>query len=869
MSRLKNEADASHIRLLDMEKRQGDSTVAAKELEDFLVQAIAKSSEVRGTLDGAQSQTLEARKHAESLGEDRMLALEQLSAAQKKQGAAAAELQHLQTNEEEWLDESEIRYSRLTERRKELESVAQELLGAEKENQEITSALEKNRTELEQAIGSLEEAKTEAQKLHQERVASETQCSILQSLKTGGEGMEDGVKYLLEQGNSLHALLIDVLKVQTAFIPSIEKALGKTLQTVLVQDRNQALELLSLLKAGSRGEAIFGWPVVLGFKRTRPDFSQESGFQGWLIEKVSFPDEWRGLLEWALGHHALVSTLESALALTSHTQGLDIWFWTAQGEAFHGSGIVQGGSPATESAYGGLLQRRVELQEAESRLEGLKIQIENIQTKVSTWESKRVTLVRESEDLRARGKLAEQRMHEMRTRVQLGDGQTEALAQEMDQYRIKLQALAERKVELTRNVEELNKECTLVEESRQTLENRFQVSLEQVQYQEGERNRIEQEWRKLESDRGESEAKLQSFRSQISFLLRGAEEIKTSLERSATQSEEWIIQGQLLREKLATTAEELDKVHGRLTEEEKDRDAIKMVYDAKINRLEERRILLRRLQDDLREVTQQVHQHSLQIEQLRAASKSIRERMFENHEVDFGAEEVVFESIPYDSDTAPERIAELKDKLKSLGNINAGALEDYEAEKARLNETQTQFEDLDKARQGLERAIKKLDKAAREQFLTTFSLVRKNFQEVFSSLFEGGEAQLAIEEGVDPLDAKIEINARPTGKKMRGVSLLSGGERALTAISLLFALYLVRPSPYCIMDEVDGPLDDANIGRFVNLLRRFSHQTQFIVVTHNKRTMAASDMLYGVTQEIKGVSKLVAVQLDEAARIAA
>ena len=117
--------------------------------------------------------------------------------------------------------------------------------------------------------------------------------------------------------------------------------------------------------------------------------------------------------------------------------------------------------------------------------------------------------------------------------------------------------------------------------------------------------------------------------------------------------------------------------------------------------------------------------------------------------------------------------------------------------------------------------------------------------------------------------SKIEINARPTGKKMRGVSLLSGGERALTAISLLFALYLVRPSPYCIMDEVDGPLDDANIGRFVNLLRRFSHQTQFIVVTHNKRTMAASDMLYGVTQEIKGVSKLVSVQLDEAARIAA
>jgi chromosome segregation protein len=266
------------------------------------------------------------------------------------------------------------------------------------------------------------------------------------------------------------------------------------------------------------------------------------------------------------------------------------------------------------------------------------------------------------------------------------------------------------------------------------------------------------------------------------------------------------------------------------------------------------------------------------MEQARAAMSNIRERMFELHEVDLsnpyklndeGEQVLVFEKTAYDAATAMEEIQGYKDKLKNLGNINPGALEDYEAEKAKLDEVNRQFTDLDRARQGLEKAIKKLDKVAREQFLATFAIVQKNFQEVFSSLFEGGEAQLALEDNVDPLDAKIEINARPTGKKMRGVSLLSGGERALTAISLLFALYLVRPSPYCIMDEVDGPLDDANIGRFVNLLRRFSHQTQFIVVTHNKRTMAASDMLYGVTQEIKGISKLVSVQLDEASRIAA
>ncbi|HLP30291.1 MAG TPA: hypothetical protein VK150_02945, partial [Geothrix sp.] len=350
--------------------------------------------------------------------------------------------------------------------------------------------------------------------------------------------------------------------------------------------------------------------------------------------------------------------------------------------------------------------------------------------------------------------------------------------------------------------------------------------------------------------------------------------------KNARQKEEWEGLTDQLQEKLLALADQIQSLHERMEKEEEARDQAKAVYDAKVGRLDELRTIIRNLNDELRGLTARNHDSALKMEQARAAMANIRERMFELHEVDLsnpvkpgdgedGEPAPAFERVEYDPATAQEEITSYKDKLKNLGNINPGALEDYEAEKARLEEVNKQYQDLEKARLGLEKAIKKLDKVAREQFLETFGIVQKNFQEVFSSLFEGGEAQLALEDNVDPLDAKIEINARPTGKKMRGVSLLSGGERALTAISLLFALYLVRPSPYCIMDEVDGPLDDANIGRFVNLLRRFSHQTQFIVVTHNKRTMAASDMLYGVTQEIKGISKLVSVQLDEASRIAA
>jgi chromosome segregation protein len=206
---------------------------------------------------------------------------------------------------------------------------------------------------------------------------------------------------------------------------------------------------------------------------------------------------------------------------------------------------------------------------------------------------------------------------------------------------------------------------------------------------------------------------------------------------------------------------------------------------------------------------------------------------------------------------------DLREKIKAIGPVNITAAEDFEAEKERMLSIEAQYNDLSKAKNSLSIAIERLDTVARDRFLDTFRKIQRNYQDVFSSLMPGGEALLVMQNDIDPLEAEIEINARPPGKKMRGVRALSGGERALTATSLLFALYMVKPSPYCILDEIDGPLDDSNIGRFMGLLRRFSHQTQFVVITHNKRTMAAADRLYGVTQEIKGISKVGSVRLED------
>jgi len=215
-----------------------------------------------------------------------------------------------------------------------------------------------------------------------------------------------------------------------------------------------------------------------------------------------------------------------------------------------------------------------------------------------------------------------------------------------------------------------------------------------------------------------------------------------------------------------------------------------------------------------------------------------------------------------DTTVSDEDIAALKTRLERIGPVNMLALEEFEKEQRRLEFLNNQIGDLDSAKTSLNKTITELNHTAGERFLATFESARLNFQSVFTDLFQGGEADVRLIDPENPLESPIEIYARPRGKKALGIRHLSGGERALTAIGMLFGLYLVKPSPFCILDEVDAPLDDANTGRFLRLVERFKAKTQFVIITHNKLTMESADNLYGVTMEQPGVSRLVSVRLN-------
>ena len=261
----------------------------------------------------------------------------------------------------------------------------------------------------------------------------------------------------------------------------------------------------------------------------------------------------------------------------------------------------------------------------------------------------------------------------------------------------------------------------------------------------------------------------------------------------------------------------------------------------------------------LDELAESVHKIELRVSELKLRLENLKSRMRE--EFEYTLQRGLVDDL-FNQEETTQRIEDMREKIKEVGPVNLLSLKEFEQEKERMEFLQAQRDDLIKARKNLTETIDIINATARQKFMETFEQVQANFSQVFSTFFEGGRASLALQETADPLEAEIDIFATPGGKKMNALTLLSGGEKSLTAISLLFAIYLFKPSPFCIFDEVDAPLDDRNVQRFTNALKEFSKNTQFMVVTHNKMTMRAADQLYGITMEEKGVSKVVSVKFD-------
>jgi chromosome segregation protein len=694
--------------------------------------------------------------------------------------------------------------------------------------------------------------------LRQEAAAVESRLNTLLELKRNYEGVSEGVKGLLEDGArvpGLVGMVADVLEVPARHLGALEASLGEASAFVLAEHGEALAAGVDRLRGLGGGRAtLVDLSTISG--GALPPIPEGTGVVGRASDLVRCPDRCRPFIERLLGSVVVVEDRAAAARLARGSEG-GLRFVSLDGEVWE-KGRVRAGE---STKRGGLLHREMEIRELSGKLAETMLQVEGRARECEALEGRR-------EEARRDRAAAEAALDQRRAALEAQARELEAAEREQTWAR---QESAERVQEIgvfETELEALGRALATAEAELLS----FQKQVEEARLQVADLDGVVAA---LEARRDEAAAASHGVRETLLRLSREQGEWETQKARAEETRRELdaALQARLeaertARARVAAIGAEVAGLQAGLaglqTSEAEQRERVQELQQRftglkdEVQAGEEQARQRRFEQTELAELT---HQIELERVQSRAELDRTFERLRSEYRMD--PETWTPEPLPaeFDPEQAGRDLEEARERLNGLGPVNVLALEEYTKKKERHEFLVQQRTDLTSAKAQLLEAIEKINTTASGLFVETFAKVQDHFRNVFKTLFEGGDAELRAV-GEDPLECEIEIVAKPRGKHLQSISLMSGGERALTAIALLFAIYLVKPSPFCLLDEVDAPLDDANVERFVRMLQQFSGRTQFVVITHNKKTMESARCLYGVTMQELGVSRLVSVRWD-------
>jgi len=691
--------------------------------------------------------------------------------------------------------------------------------------------------------------------------AAQARSHLLKQMVAQFEGYGGGVVTAMESREKWPGLVgtvADNLTPQPGFEEPIEAALGEAAGFMICRDRSTADNIIDYLKHEVKGKAGL---VILEHAGSnpisnRPEINGE-GFVGWANDYVAVSNELKTLASLLLATVAIIRPENANLILDQLPPYYSAV--TTDGRLFKGKAVISGGSAEGLS----LLGRKEKVAEQEKVIEKLvsktgesKDQKNNITASIGTLQAEHKELITELDNLKDDLESTEKELATNDFERQSAGKEIARLEKERRDLLTRLETLRTRQYSLNLNHEELARE-------KESLDNSLNEQDALIRKLEDESETIEKSVSSLQITRVELRSKQQQLESQI----RHTQELISEIDTNTSRKSEEIHQADSGIESFGEKNIHLEK---ELKEKFDQRDAIaenqrqiQELHDSIRESLDAREKEIKQLRQSREELNTKLHAAEIRNSEIESETRNIRQKIRDEYEIDL--DEISAE--PPNPDIAPDersnRMLHLRERMKDFGAVNLLALEEYKVASERQEFMTTQMNDLLTAKATLQSTITKINQTAKRLFLETFAKVRSNFQEVFAELFTGGESNIRLLDENDPLESPIEIIARPRGKKLLSITQMSGGERALTAISLLFAIYLVKPSPFCILDEIDAPLDDANIHRFLKIIKTFSDQTQFIIITHNKITMEAADILYGITMEQPGVSRVVSVRFND------
>jgi len=706
-----------------------------------------------------------------------------------------------------------------------------------------------------------------AQEIKNQHQSLSARVESLEEMIEKLEGFERGVKYILEKKrgrpeNGIYGLVAELVETEPGYELAVEAVLGERIQSVVVDGPEQGMEAVNCLRNDSAGRGSFIPRAPRAIEQGGvPDYIRADGGRP-LRELVRVQQGFEPVVNYLLGDSVVVNDLDQAVGLW-RKNGFKGAFVTRDGALLDPHGTLTGGS----KDQAGFLSKKRQLKELELERSGCAIKLQAAEQELAALSSELMSREKEAEQLR-------NRIGNLKIEVMTQEKDLKAATEDLNEKSASLGSLKQKTARLSEQVAQTGREQAERERRATELAAKLEKLLKEHQELSAEIDSGQEEQKRMENERAGLRTEQARLNEKKLALDEAVKILFKSLEDHAGRKSQ-------LASELEQAGKNIAEIQARVAQLQLDRketmEALE-AQDRKQTELESRRSQLveessqaqaglKTANTLVRAKEEEISAGALELEKEKLGLENLRQLVAELHQEEL---EAVIElcrervSAPeFAAQPREERAEELRMLIGRMGEVNPGALDEYKEVNTRYSFLANQEADLIAALEKLEQTITKINQEYRKQFKDTFEQVNKIFTELFPKLFGGGKATLLLSDENNLLETGVEIIAQPPGKKFQNITLLSGGEKSLAALALVFSLYLNHPSPFCLLDEVDAALDDVNVDRFNNLIRSMAQKSQLVIVTHNKRTMELADLLYGVTMEKPGVSRVVSVKLDQ------
>jgi len=850
----------------DIEKRKNRLSVLDKDREKYielLYAAEEKLAEVMSRLD-------ESEKRIELMKQEVMDKLDILSECRTRYNSLKNEKEAFTIRQTKLdVEINKIILDRDHEKMR-LEQAESDLRGQK-------DALEAKKEEINSSIINMQSFQKDLDTLRKEqnRCLSELQTArsrskVLKDMESSLEGYNYSVKAILKAcrekegfGEGIFGALAQLITVREHFETAIEVSLGQALQNIVTEDEYTAKNAINYLKENRLGRATF-LPITSVKPRVLDSdivtrLEREKGYLGLASDMVYCEPKFKDIILSILGRTVVVDNIDNGIAISRKFK-FSFRVVTVEGEVLNPGGSMTGGSQPSKSSS--LLSRNRIIKELDDKISVLTDKYQKLEKSCS----EKADAIKKTEESI---KVLQKEHHDLELVVLREEQRVLSMKDSIEKLKYRQDMLLAEKNELSQNIESIEKEILYEGKRISEIEQRIATLKENI-----EENQLKS--KEEQAARDAIHMDINDYKVSVNSILESMDQTRESI-RSLNE-EKSLVEGNInkrLQEQIKNKGrlEGLQSEITNLKERIKELNEIKVGKNLKLESLSAETAALEEeisgmvevvssYNDAIHILQEQYNRLEIRKTKLETELEAIQNRLWDEYELTYGTASEYKKEITNLRQTQL-RINELKAKVREMGPVNVSAIEDYSKTKERYNFMTKQRNDLVKSEEKLNRIIREMLSIMKKQFMEEFQRINRNFNEVFRELFEGGRAEVVLEDPDNVLECGIDIIAQPPGKKLQNMLLLSGGEKAMTAIALLFAILKLRPAPFCVLDEIEAALDDANVYKFADYIKKFTGTTQFIVITHRKGTMESSDALYGVTMQEYGVSSVVSLKLSD------